>query len=121
MKVLRCSRGSFNPSNGSSWGRQNFEGTGHSWIARVKGKSAFLTILSRLWSVFTLIAFLSSSISFLISLRRSEFAPFGVPAYLLWLSLSSSWLVSERLSSCCNSYLISWFCLVSSSTVAVSD
>ena len=111
-------------SNGLSCGRQNFEGTGHSKIAVVKGEFVFLTIRSKLWSVFSLIAFLSSSISFLISLRRSELVPFGVIgrrwSSLLWLSPSSSQLVSERLSSCCNRSLISCFCLVSSSTLAVS-
>ena len=83
LKVLRWSNESFKPSNGSSWGRRNFDGTEHSWTARVKGKSVVLTILSRLWSIFPLIAFLSSSISFLISLRRSEFASFGVLGHLL--------------------------------------
>ena len=121
LKVLRWSSGSFNPSKGSSWGRWNLKGTGHSWIAKVKGESVFLTILSRLWSVFPLMAFLSSSISFLISLRRSELAFFRVLGRLLWLSPSSSLLISGRLPSCCSCYIISWFYLVSSSTVAASD
>ena len=121
LKVLRWSSGSFNPSKGSSWGRQNLEGIGHSWTAKVKGESVFLTILSRLWSVFPLMAFLSSSISFLISLRRSELASSGVLGRLLWLSPSSSLLVSGRLPSCCSRCIISWFYLVSSSTVAASE
>ena len=54
LKVLRWSNGSFNPSNGSSWGRWNFGGTEHSWTAKVNGEFVFLTILSRLWSIFPL-------------------------------------------------------------------
>ena len=124
LKVLRWSRGSFNPSNGLSYGRRNFEGTGHSRTAMMKGEFVFLAILSRLRSIFSLIAFCNSSISFLISLRRFELNPFGVTgrwrSYLLWLSPSSSRLVSKWLSSCCSCSLISWFCLVSSSTLAAS-
>ena len=86
----------------------------------VKSESVLLTILSRLWFVFSLIAFFSSSISFRISLRRFELAPSGVPGHLFQLSLSSSQLVSKRLSFYCSHSLIFWFCLVSSSTVAVS-
>ena len=124
LKVLRWSRGSFSPLNGSSWGRQNFDDIGHSRTAVMKGESILLTILSRLWSVFSLIALLSSSISFLISQRRSKLILFGVAAcrqsLLLWLSPSSSQLVLKRLSSCWSRSLISWFYLVSSSTLAVS-
>ena len=123
LKVLRWSRGSFSPLNGLSWRRKNFDDIGHSRTAVMKGESILLTILSRLWSVFSLIALLSSSISFLISQRRSELILSGVVArwqsLLLWLSPSSSWLVLERLSSCWSRSLISWFCLVSSSTLAV--
>ena len=97
------------------------EGTGHSWTAMVNGESVFLTILSKLWSIFSLMAFLNSSISFLISLRRSEFVSSGVLVRLLLLSTPSSPLMSVRFSSCCSRYLISWFCLVSSSTMATSD
>ena len=97
------------------------EGTGHSWTATVNGESVFLTILSKLWSVFPLMAFLNSSISFLISLRRSEFVSSGVLVRLLLLSTPSSPLTSVRLSSYCSRCLISWFCLVSSSTMAASD
>ena len=121
LNVFRWSNGSFNSSKGWSWGRRNLEGTGHSWIATVKGESVFLTILSKLWSVFPLIAFLSSSISFLISLRKSKFASSGVLVRLLWWSSSSSLLISMWLSSYCSRCLISWFCLVSSSTMAASD
>ena len=78
LKVLRWSKISFNPSNGLSWGRRNFKGIGHSTTTTVKCESVLLTILSRLRSVLSLIAFLSSSISFLISLRRSELTPSGV-------------------------------------------
>ena len=120
-KVFKWSNGSFSLSKGSSCGRRNLEGTGHSWMATVKGESVFLTILSKLWSIFPLMAFLNLSISFLISLRRSELASSGVLFRLLLLSSSSSLLTSVQLSSCCNRYLISWFCLVSSSTVAASD
>ena len=97
------------------------EGTGHSWTAIVNGESVFLNVLSKLWSIFSLMAFLNSSISFLISLRRSEFVSSGVLERLLLLSTPSSPLTSIRLSSCCSHCLISWFCLVSSSTMAVSD
>ena len=104
LKVLRWSRGSFNPSNGSSWGRRNFDGTGHSRTAAMKGESIVLTILSRLRSVFPLMAFLSSSISFLISRRRFELGPSGVASLqrslLLWLSPLSSWLVLDWFSFC---------------------
>ena len=114
LKVLRWSKRSFSPLNGLSCGKRNFEGTEHSKISMVKGASVLLTILSRLWSIFSLIAFLSLSISFLISLRRSELAPSGVLSRLFWLSLSSSRLVSEQLSSCYSHSLISWFCLLAS-------
>ena len=122
LKVLRWSRRSFNPSNGSSWGNQNFDCTRHSKTAEVKGESVVLTILSKLRSVFPLMAFLGSSISFLISLRRSEFVSSGVVdpqrSLLLWLSPPSSRLDLDQFSSCWSHNLISWFWLVSSSTVA---
>ena len=90
----------------------------------MKGEFVFLTILSRLRSIFSLIAFCNSSISFLISLRRSELGPSGVTgcrrSSLLWLSPSSSQLFSKRLFSCYSRSLISWFCLVSFSTLAAS-
>ena len=122
--MLRWSRGSFSLSNGSSYSKRNFEGTGHSRIALVKGESVLLSILSRLRFIFSLIAFLNSSISFLISLRRLKLAPSRVTGHrrlsLLWLSPSLSQLVSEWLSSCCSCSLISWFYLVSSSTLVAS-
>ena len=99
---------------------ETFEGIGHTKTAMVKGESVLLTILSKLWFVFSLIAFLNSALSFLISLRRFEFTPSGVLGHLFWTSLSLSRLVFKRLSSCCSRCLISWFCLVSSSTVAAS-
>ena len=120
LKVLRWSKGSFSPSKGSSYDRPNFEGIRHSRTAMVKGEFVLQTILSRLRFVFSLITFLSSSFTFLISLRRFELAPSGVLGRLFWLSLSSSRLVSMWLSSYCSHSLISWFCLVSSSTMATS-
>ena len=124
LKVLKWSKGSFNSSNGSSCGRRIFEGIGHSRIAMMKGEFVFLTIRSKLQYVFSLIALLSSSISFLISLRRSELGSCGVASRrcssLLWLSPSSSQLVLDRSSSYCSHNLISWFCRVSSSTLFVS-
>ena len=87
----------------------------------VNGESVFLTILSKLWSVFSLMAFLNSSISLLISRRRSEFVSSGVLVRLPLLSTLSSPLTSVWFCSCCNRCLISWFCLVSSSTMAASD
>ena len=74
-KVLRWFRGSFRLLNDLSCGRWNFEGIGHSRTLVVKGKFVLLTIMSKLRSVFSLIALLSLSISILISLKRSEFAP----------------------------------------------
>ena len=98
--------------------------TGHSKTAVVKGESVFLTIRSKLRSVFSFIALLSSSIFFLISLRRYELGSCGVASLryssFLWLSPLSSWLVPDWFSSCYNHNLISWFCRVSSSMLAVS-
>ena len=98
--------------------------TGHSKTAVVKGESVFLTIRSKLRSVFSLIAFLNSSISFRISLRRSELGSCQVAgrrcSSLLWLSPSSSQLVPDRFSSYCSHNLISWFCRLSSSMLTVS-
>ena len=97
------------------------EGIGHSWTAIVNGESVFLNVLSKLWSIFSLMAFLNSSISFLISLRRSEFVSSGVLVRLLLLSTPSSPLTSVWFFSCYSRCLISWFCLVSSSTMVASD
>ena len=124
LKVLRWSWGSLNSSNDSSWGNRNFDGTGHSRTTAVNGESVTLTNLSSLYSVFTLMALLNSSISFLISRRRSEFWSSGEMglgrSLLLWLSPSSSGLPLDRFSSCWSRSFISWFCLVSSSTMAAS-
>ena len=124
LKVVMWSSGSFRPSNDLSCGRWNFEGTGHSSTLVMKGESVLLTIPSKFRSVFSLITLLSSSISLLISLRRSEFASsrvFGRQwSFLLWLSSSSFQLVPERLSSCWSCNLISWFCLVHFSMLAMS-
>ena len=94
LNALRCSLGSLSLSNGSSLGNRNFNGTGHSRTTAVKGESAALTSLSRerglVWSL------------------------------LLRLSPSSSRLPLDWLSSYCSRSFISWFCLVSSSTVAAS-
>ena len=73
LKVMMWYNGSFRPSNDSSYGKQNFRGMGHSRTFAVKGEFVFLTIPSKFRSIFSFIAFLSSSISFLISLRRSKF------------------------------------------------
>ena len=125
LKVLRWSWGSLSPSNGSSWGRWNLEGTGHSRTVVMKGESVALTILSTLRSVFSFRAFLSSSISFLTSPSKSEFCSSGVVglrwALLLWLSPSSSGLPLDSCWAywtCWSRSFISWFCLVSSSMVA---
>ena len=87
----------------------------------VNGGSVFLTILSKLWSVFSLMAFLNLSISFLISRRRSEFVSSGMLVRLLLLSTPSFSSSSVWFCSCCSCCLVSWFRLVSSSTMAVSD
>ena len=121
LNVFRWSSGSFSPLKGSSWGKRNLEGTGHSWTATVNGESIFLTILSKLRSVFSLMAFLNSFISFLISWRRSEFVSSNMLAHLSLLSTPSFPLSSIWFCSCCSCCLISWFCLVSSSTMAASD
>ena len=122
LKVSRWSWGSLSPLNGSSWGRRNLEGTGHSRTAVVKGESMALTILSTLQSVFSFRAFLSSSISFLTSHSKSEFCSSGVIglrwALLLWLSPSSSGLPLNSCWACWRRNFISWFCLVSSLMVA---
>ena len=93
LKVVMWSSISFRSSNNSSCGRWNFGDIGHSRTFMVKGESVLLTIPSSIWSVFSLIAFLNSSISLLISLRRSEFTSFEVFSRwwssLLWLSPSS--------------------------------
>ena len=93
LNVLRWSNGSFSLSKGLSWDRRNLEGIEHSWTAKVKGESVFLTILSKLWSIFPLIVFLSSSISFLISLRR------------LSLPLLECWFISYD----CLHHRLCWF------------
>ena len=124
LKVVMWSSGSFRPSNDLSYGRWNFEGIGHSSTLVMKGESVLLTIPSKFRSVFSLITLFSSSISLLISLRRSEFASSGVFgrqwSFLLWLSSLSFQLVPERLSSYWSCNLISWFCLVHFSTLAMS-
>ena len=66
-------------------------------------------------------AFLNSSISFLISRRRSEFVFSGVLVRLLLLFILLFPLPSVWFCSCCSCCLISWFCLVSSSTMVASD
>ena len=92
LKVLKWSRGSLSPLNDSSWGKWNFDCTRHSRTVAVKGESVVLTILYRFRSVFPLMVFLSSSISFFISRRRSELGPSGVAglrwSLLFWLSPS---------------------------------
>ena len=74
LKVVIWSNRSFRPLNDSSYGRQNFGGRGHSRTFVVKGESVLRTISSKFRSVFSLIMFLNSSISPLMSLRRSELA-----------------------------------------------
>ena len=124
LKVLRWSWGSLSPSNDSSWGNRNFDGTRHSRTAVVNGESVALTSLSTLRSAFSLIVLLNSSISFLIFRRRSEFWSSGETglrwSLLRWLFPSSSGLPLDRFSSYWSRSFIPWFCLVSSSTVAAS-
>ena len=123
LKVLRWSTGSLSPSNSLSWGNQNLDGTRHSRIVVVNDEYVVLTILSKLWSVCPLMAFLSSSISFLISQRGFKWGSSGVVglrrSLLLRLSPSSSWLALDQFSSYWSRSFISWFYLVSSSTMAV--
>lgn len=128
LKAVIWSSKSFRQSNDSNCGRQNYNGRGHSKIFIVKGESVLLTISSKFLFVFSLIVFLSLFISFLMFLRRSEFIlfeEFGCwESSLLWLSSSLFQLVltlvGERFSSYCSCNLIPWFCLMSSSTLAVN-
>ena len=110
LKVVMWSSRSFRPSNDLSYGRRNFGSIGHSRTLVVRGDSILLTILSKFRFVFSLISLLSSSISFLISLGRSEFTSLGVFGHLwsslLWLSSSPFQLVPERFSSCWSCNLI---------------
>ena len=98
----------------------------------MNGESVLLTIPSKFFAVFPFIAFLISSIFFLILLRRSLLASADhsvlLEPYLPWLPSGSctsssfllfSILLGERFYSCCNCCLISWFCFVSSSTLAM--
>ena len=94
-------------------------------------ESVLLTIPSKFFFVFPFIAFLSSSISFIMLLRRLLLASLDqsvlLDPSLPWLpsgSCASSFLLfsillGERFSCYCNRCLISWFCLMSSSTLAV--
>ena len=92
LKELRCSLGSLSLSNGSSLGNRNFNGTGHSRTTAVKGESVALTGLSTLRSVFSLMALLNSSISFLISRRRSRFRS-SRERGLVWVALGLAFLL----------------------------
>ena len=74
LKVVIWYSGSFRPSKDSSYGRRNFRGIGHFRTFMVKGEFILLTIPSRFRFASSLIAFLSLTISLLISLRRSKFA-----------------------------------------------
>lgn len=76
LKVVIWSNRSFRPSNDSSYRRQNFRGRRHSRTFLVKGEFVLQTIPFRFRSVFSLIAFLNSSVSLLMPLRRSELASF---------------------------------------------
>ena len=118
LKMLRWSRGSLIPLNGLSWGNWNLDGTGHSKTTIVNKESVVLTILSKFRSICPLMAFLSSSISFLISGRESKWGSSRVvgprPSLLLRLSPLSSWLALNRFSYYRSHSFISLFCLVSS-------
>ena len=72
LKEVIWSSGSFRPSNDSSCGRWSFGSRGRSKIFVLKGEFVLLTIPSMFLSIFSLIVFLNSSISFLTFLRRSE-------------------------------------------------
>ena len=124
FKVVMWSKGSHKSSNDLSWGRWNFGDKGHFRTFMVKGESILLTIPSRFLFVFSLISFLSSSISFRMLFRRSLLALsdrfVSLEPSLLLLFSSSTFLFASRFSSYCNCNPISWFCLVSSSTLVVS-
>lgn len=98
----------------------------------MNSKLVLLTIPSKFFVVFPSIAFLSSSISLLMLLKRSLLASSNRSILLElsfpWLpsrscALSSfllfSILLGEQFSSYCNRCLISWFCFVSSFTLAM--
>ena len=106
LKVVMWSNGSLKLSNDLSWGRQSFGGKGHPRTFMVNGELFLLTIPSRFLSVFSLITFFSSSISFCMLLRRSLLALSNESVFLesslLLLFSSSSFLLSSRFSSCCS-------------------
>lgn len=124
LKVVMWSKGSLKLSNDSSWGRQKFGGKGYPKTFVVKGESVLLTVPSMFLSVFSLIEFFSSPISFRMLLRRSLLAPLDGSVFLgssfMLLFSSSSFLLPSRFSSCYSCNLISWFCLLSSSILVVS-
>ena len=129
LKVVMWSNGSFRLSYNPSWGKWNLGGKRHSRTFVVKRELVLFTISSKFLFVFSFMAFFSSSISFLMLLRRSLLTPsdgsillelsflllFSSSLFLLTLFLAREWFLSY-----CNCCLISWFCLVSSSILAVN-
>ena len=133
LKVLMWSNRSFKSSYNSSCGRRNLGGKGHSTTFFVKGELVLFTIQSRILVVFSFIAFFNSSISFLMLISKSSFALSNhsillkpsLPSLFSGSCTTSSFLLflihlDEWFSSCCSRCLISWFCLVNSSILAVS-
>lgn len=92
FKVVMWSNGSFRPSYELSYGRLNLGGKGHFKTLVMKEESVVFTIPSRFLVIFSFIALFSSSIFFLLFLRRSSFVLLEcfvlfVPSFL-WLILS---------------------------------
>ena len=109
IKVLNdsmWSKGSFEPSKDSNWGRQNYGGSGWFNTSMVNGESVLLIILSKFSMALSFIAFLSSFIS-LLMLRSSfsildEFSSSVLVLLFAWLfDPSSLWIPStlQRSSS----------------------
>ena len=127
------SNGSFKSSYNLSCGRRNLGGKGHSITFFMKGELVLFTIQSRILVVFSFIAFFNSSISFFMLLSRSSLAlsdhsvlieP-SIPSLFSKACTSYSFLLffillNEWFSSYCTRCLISWFCLVNSSILALS-
>ena len=108
LNVSMWSKGSLEPSNGSSWGRRNSGGKGRFNTSVVNGESILQIIPSRFSTALSFTTFLSSSISLLI-LRSSfsildEFSSDVLAFLLIWLSDSSSLLFPLILRGCSSSF-----------------
>jgi len=108
LNVSMWSKGSLEPSNGSSWGRRNFGGRGRFNTSMVNGESIHQIIPSKFSIALSFTTFLSSSIS-LLMLRSSfsildEFSSDVLTLLLIWLSDSSPLLFPSILRGCSSSF-----------------